>query len=71
QVIGEADINSLKARKLIVLQTWKGYSARKGPSYAPQRKKFATDLTRENLQSGDWKNLEFKAYNFNAKGSPS
>ncbi|CAI0454972.1 unnamed protein product [Linum tenue] len=71
QVIGQADINSLKARKLIVLQTWKGYSVRKGPSYAPQREKFATDLTRENLQSGDWKKLKFKEYNFNAKGPPS
>ncbi|CAN1817841.1 Phenylalanine--tRNA ligase alpha subunit, cytoplasmic [Linum perenne] len=68
QAIGKDDINPLKARKLIVLQTWKGYSVRKGSSYAPQRKKVATDLTRENLQGGDWKNLEFKEYNFSAKG---
>ncbi|KAL4360743.1 hypothetical protein GQ457_04G002130 [Hibiscus cannabinus] len=69
--ISKEDINSLKARKLIVAQTWKGYSVRKGPNYAPKRKKVATDLTRENLQKGDWKELEFKEYNFNAKGPPA
>ncbi|XVE66970.1 hypothetical protein DITRI_Ditri08aG0122400 [Diplodiscus trichospermus] len=69
--IDKDDINSLKARKLIVAQTWKGYSLRKGPNYAPKRKKVATDLTRENLQRGDWKELEFKEYNFNAKGPPA
>ncbi|XP_022747034.1 phenylalanine--tRNA ligase alpha subunit, cytoplasmic isoform X2 [Durio zibethinus] len=68
QTIDKDDINSLKARKLIVAQTWKGYSVRKGPNYASKRKKVATDLTRENLQRGDWKELEFKEYNFNAKG---
>ncbi|KAL9820391.1 Phenylalanine--tRNA ligase alpha subunit, cytoplasmic [Arabidopsis thaliana] len=62
-------INSLKARKLIVPQIWKGYSVKKGPNYAPERKKVATDLTRENLQSF-WKELEFKEYNFKAKGAP-
>uniref|UniRef100_A0A1J3D4E5 phenylalanine--tRNA ligase n=2 Tax=Noccaea caerulescens TaxID=107243 RepID=A0A1J3D4E5_NOCCA len=61
-------INSLKARKLIAPQIWKGYSVKKGPNFAPERKKVATDLTRENLQN--WKELEFKEYNFNAKGAP-
>ncbi|CAE6151655.1 unnamed protein product [Arabidopsis arenosa] len=61
-------IISLKARKLIVPQIWKGYSVKKGPNYAPERKKVATDLTRENLQN--WKELEFKEYNFEAKGAP-
>lgn len=71
QAIDKDGINALKARKLIVSQTWKGYSLRKGPNYAPKRKKVATDLTRENLQRGDWKELEFKEYNFNAKGQPA
>uniref|UniRef100_A0A2P2M1K8 Uncharacterized protein MANES_17G101200 n=1 Tax=Rhizophora mucronata TaxID=61149 RepID=A0A2P2M1K8_RHIMU len=71
KVVGKDDINSLKARKLITLQTWKGYSVRKGPNYAPKRKKAVTDLTRENLQRGDWKDLEFKEYNFSAKGPPA
>lgn len=68
--INKDGISALKARKLIVPQTWKGYSVKKGPNYAPKRKKVATDLTRENLQRGDWKELEFKEYNFNAKGQP-
>ncbi|KAJ8428187.1 hypothetical protein Cgig2_033125 [Carnegiea gigantea] len=70
EIVGQEDIDALKRRKLIVPQTWKGYSVRKGPSYAPKRKKAATDLTRENLQRGDWKDLELKEYNFNAKGLP-
>lgn len=70
QGIGSDDIKALKARKLIVPQTWKGYSVKKGPNYAPQRKKVVTDLTRENLQSGEWKEIEFKEYNYSAKGQP-
>lgn len=68
EALSQADIDALKRRKLIAPQTWKGYTVRKGPNYAPKRKKVATDLTRENLQRGDWKELEFKEYNFNAKG---
>ncbi|XAR55438.1 Phenylalanine--tRNA ligase [Bertholletia excelsa] len=64
------EIDALKRRKLIASHTWKGYSVRNGPSYARQRKKFVTDLTRENLQRGDWKEMEFKEYNFSAKGQP-
>ncbi|KAM1151841.1 hypothetical protein EV1_034179 [Malus domestica] len=50
QAINQDEIKALKARRLIVPQTWKGYLVRKGPNYAPKRKKVATDLTRENLQ---------------------
>ncbi|KAJ0239238.1 Phenylalanine--tRNA ligase alpha subunit [Hirschfeldia incana] len=62
-------LTALKTRKLIATQGWTGYcDIKKGPSYAPQRRTFATDLTRDNLQN--WKELEFKEYNFNAKGQP-
>ncbi|KAL0384090.1 UNVERIFIED_CONTAM: Phenylalanine--tRNA ligase alpha subunit, cytoplasmic [Sesamum radiatum] len=71
EVISSEDIDALKRRKLISSQIWKGYSVKKGPKYAPKRKKVATDLTRENLQRGDWKELEFKEYNFLAKGQPT
>ncbi|KAF7143475.1 hypothetical protein RHSIM_Rhsim05G0074300 [Rhododendron simsii] len=37
---------------------WKGYSVRKGPKYAPRRKKFATDLTRENILSCIFESIE-------------
>ncbi|KAL3516743.1 hypothetical protein ACH5RR_023645 [Cinchona calisaya] len=70
EAISSEDIEALKKRKLITQQMWKGYSVRKGPNYAAERKKVATDLTRENLQRGDWKELEFKEYNFSAKGQP-
>ncbi|CAN6476926.1 unnamed protein product [Victoria cruziana] len=69
--IGADDINNLKKRKLIALQTWKGYSLRKGPNYVVKRTKALTDLTREQLQRGEWKDLEFKDYNFNARGQPT
>ncbi|GFY89695.1 phenylalanyl-tRNA synthetase, putative [Actinidia rufa] len=50
EVIDPKEVDALKRRKLIAPQTWKGYSVRKGPNYAPKRKKYATDLTRDNLQ---------------------
>ncbi|KAL5129978.1 Phenylalanine--tRNA ligase alpha subunit, cytoplasmic [Glycine soja] len=68
--IGSDEIKALKVRKLIVPQTWKGYSLKRGPNYAPKRKKVVTDLTRDNFQSGEWKELEFKEYNYSAKGQP-
>ncbi|KAF9609839.1 hypothetical protein IFM89_018781 [Coptis chinensis] len=68
--IGSEDINLLKRRKLIELQTWNGFSLKKGPNFVLERKKLATDLTRELLQSGDWKNMELKPYNFSAKALP-
>lgn len=71
QEVDSKDILDLKKRKLIALQSWKGYSLRKGPSYAPKRIKAATDLTREQLQRGTWQELEFKEYNFNALGQPT
>ncbi|KAG2329703.1 hypothetical protein Bca52824_000883 [Brassica carinata] len=52
-----------------LIRGWTRYSyVEKGPNYAPKRKIFAIDLTRENLHN--WKELEFKEYNFNAKGQP-
>ncbi|KAJ0847767.1 putative phenylalanine--tRNA ligase [Helianthus annuus] len=51
-------------------RVWKGYSVKKGLNYALKRRKPATDLTRENLQSGEWKDLQFKECNFHAKGFP-
>ncbi|XP_004291753.1 PREDICTED: probable phenylalanine--tRNA ligase alpha subunit-like [Fragaria vesca subsp. vesca] len=69
--ISQDDIRALTKRKLISLQVKKGFSVTRGPNYAPQRKKVATDLTRDMLQSGDWKNLEFKEFNLNAKGAPT
>ncbi|KAK9129877.1 hypothetical protein Sjap_010364 [Stephania japonica] len=70
KAINQEDINALKKRKLITLQTWNGYSLKKGPNFALERKKLVTDFTREHLQRGDWRNLELKEYNFSAKALP-
>ncbi|XP_050364130.1 phenylalanine--tRNA ligase alpha subunit, cytoplasmic [Argentina anserina] len=65
------DIKALTKRKLITLHVKKGFSVIKGLNYAPERKKVATDLTRDMLQSGDWNNMEFKDFNLKAKGAPT
>lgn len=44
--------------------TRKSYEVSRGPSYAPTRIKKASDLTKEMLDSGAWKNTQFKDYNF-------
>jgi phenylalanyl-tRNA synthetase alpha chain len=69
EVIKKEDAAGLNKRNLIILEKWKGYSVKKGHKYTPKRRKPATDLTRENLQR--WKELEFKEYNFSAKGYPA
>ncbi|CAA7016633.1 unnamed protein product [Microthlaspi erraticum] len=67
--IDEASINVLERRQLIKSKTWNAYIAiTKGPKYAPERPKLATDLTRENI--ANWKELKFKECNINAKGAP-
>uniref|UniRef100_A0A7N0ZTY6 phenylalanine--tRNA ligase n=1 Tax=Kalanchoe fedtschenkoi TaxID=63787 RepID=A0A7N0ZTY6_KALFE len=71
ELVDQAGIDELKKRKLIAEQKLKGYSVVKGINFAPKRRKAATGLTRENLQRCDWKDLEFKEYNFAAKGLPS
>uniref|UniRef100_A0A1D1YB38 phenylalanine--tRNA ligase n=1 Tax=Anthurium amnicola TaxID=1678845 RepID=A0A1D1YB38_9ARAE len=70
EAVSDGDIADLKKRKLIERQTWKGYSLTKGPKYTLKRKKVVTDLSREILLRGDWKDLEFKEYNFNAGARP-
>ena len=41
---------------------------RKGPKFALELTKQATDLTVDMLLSGSWKNLDFKQYNYDALG---
>ncbi|KAI0495534.1 hypothetical protein KFK09_021835 [Dendrobium nobile] len=70
EVVDEKDLGELKNRKLIEFRPLKGYSLRKGPKYVSKRKKAATDLTREHLLRGDWRDLEFKEYNLSAQVQP-
>jgi phenylalanyl-tRNA synthetase alpha chain len=46
------------------------YSIAKGPEFALEVKKLETDLTTDMLNSGAWKNMSYKKYNFNAAGAP-
>ncbi|VAI32455.1 unnamed protein product [Triticum turgidum subsp. durum] len=71
EVIADKVIDDLKRRKLVTKERksiW--YSLKKGPEFVAKRKTLATDVTREHLKSGDWKDLEFKDYNYGAQGQP-
>lgn len=68
--IAKQEADGLKKRKLITPETRMSYKLTKGPKFALQRKRAATDLTHDMLHSGSWQDQEFKAYNFNALGLP-
>ncbi|KAI9301447.1 tRNA synthetases class II core domain (F)-domain-containing protein [Cunninghamella echinulata] len=59
----------LKKRKLTDKQKFTTYHVVKGPEFALEIKKEATDITYEMLQSGEWKTASFKKYNFDAAGT--
>ncbi|KAJ2157877.1 Phenylalanyl-tRNA synthetase, beta subunit, cytoplasmic [Coemansia sp. RSA 552] len=61
-------IKDLKRRNLIKLNKILSYAVSKGSSFSTELKKQATDLTLEMLQSGAWKNMEFKKFNFDSLG---
>lgn len=63
-----AELQALVKRKMLVLQSWKTFKVVKGPKFALERKKPATDLTSEMLLKGTWREQEFKEYNFAALG---
>jgi phenylalanyl-tRNA synthetase alpha chain len=67
-ILDEQALSSLKRRKLISLVTRKSYTIARGPNYAPQRVKKAADLTKEMIESGNWKDTSFKEYNFTTLG---
>uniref|UniRef100_A0A7S0YCZ8 phenylalanine--tRNA ligase n=1 Tax=Polytomella parva TaxID=51329 RepID=A0A7S0YCZ8_9CHLO len=69
--ISKADLETLtKRRKMVKLEQWKTYEVEKGPKFATERKKPATDMLADMVAKGTWKSQEFKAYNFNAMGRP-
>ncbi|XP_040376369.1 phenylalanine--tRNA ligase alpha subunit, cytoplasmic [Oryza brachyantha] len=70
EVLSDKMIDDLKRRKLITKEKSIWYALKKGPQFVAKRKKLATDVTQEHLRSGDWKDLEFKEYNFGAQGQP-
>ncbi|KAJ1652665.1 Phenylalanyl-tRNA synthetase, beta subunit, cytoplasmic [Dispira simplex] len=72
QVTGNVDSpavsKELIKRKLCSKQKVTSYAVVKGPEFALNVEKQATDITAEMLQSGTWKTQSFKRYNFNAEG---
>lgn len=59
--IPKAEAETLaKKRKLLRPESWKTYRIAKGPKFALERKRQATDLTHEMLAKGTWKEQEFK-----------
>ncbi|XP_044955675.1 phenylalanine--tRNA ligase alpha subunit, cytoplasmic-like [Hordeum vulgare subsp. vulgare] len=70
EVFDDKVMEGLKRRKLITKEKSIWYSLKKGPEFVVKRKTLATDVTRDHLKSGDWKDLEFKDYNYGAQGQP-
>lgn len=61
---------ALSKRRLLSLASWKTFKLEKGPHFALERKKAATDVTSEMLTKGTWRTEKFKPYNFEALGLP-
>jgi len=57
-----------KKRKLVEEVTEKIYNIMKGENFSTTIKKIPTEITPEMIQSGSWKNTNFKPYNLNALG---
>ena len=50
QEVSKADANALKKRQQITPESWKTYKLSKGPKFALEKKKPATDLTHDMLK---------------------
>lgn len=59
-----------KKRKLVQEVVIKYFVLTKGLEFSTEIKKLETDLTTEMLATGNWQNLKFKDYNFDALGAP-
>jgi phenylalanyl-tRNA synthetase alpha chain len=65
--IADKEAADLKKRKLVRAEAWKTFQLGKGPAFALERVKPATDLTVDMLQSGEWRKKKFKDYNFEVR----
>ena len=66
--VGEKEKADYKKRKLVVEVTDKLFTLTKGPDFALTIAHTEAELTPEMLQSGSWKETDFKTYNFAALG---
>eukprot|EP00953_Heterococcus_sp_UTEX-ZZ885_P017292 9679-Heterococcus_DN1.PRE.2 len=65
------ELKDFKRRKLVVQVIRKAFKVTRGAEYALERQKKTADLTREMLETGEWKSAVFKEYNFSTLGAPS
>ncbi|KAJ2725547.1 Phenylalanyl-tRNA synthetase, beta subunit, cytoplasmic [Coemansia sp. Benny D115] len=61
-------LKNLKRRNLVKPKKVISYAVSKGANFSTELKKQVTDLTVKMLQSGEWKDAEFKKFNFDSKG---
>ena len=61
-------VDQYKKRKHLNVKSIKSYKVDKGANYATERTKFETKLTAQMLRTGEWKEANFKPYNFNSEG---
>lgn len=62
-------LKDFQKRKLVTTKKVIAYEVRKGPRWAKEIPLEVTDLTAEMLESGSWKEANFKPYNFKALGA--
>ncbi|KAJ2660392.1 Phenylalanyl-tRNA synthetase, beta subunit, cytoplasmic [Coemansia sp. RSA 1200] len=61
-------LKDLKRRSLVRSAKLLSYAVSKGQNFSTELTKQSTDLTVEMLQNGQWKNAEFKKFNFDSLG---
>ncbi|XP_045483138.1 phenylalanine--tRNA ligase alpha subunit [Harmonia axyridis] len=67
--ISDKEKQDYKKRKLIQEVTIKSFLLKRGTEFSLTLPKLETDLTADMINSGNWKNLKFKDYNFEALGA--
>uniref|UniRef100_A0A0V0G7R2 phenylalanine--tRNA ligase n=1 Tax=Triatoma dimidiata TaxID=72491 RepID=A0A0V0G7R2_TRIDM len=66
--MSEENKKELKKRKLIKETSMTVFTIFKGEEFVMSLTKLETELTPEMIETGSWKNLQFKSYNLDAKG---
>jgi phenylalanyl-tRNA synthetase alpha chain len=70
KTVDEKDLDGVKRRKLVAVETLKSLKVSKGPAFSLERKKAVADITKEMIADGSWTTQTFKKFNFEAKGEP-
>ncbi|KAJ3384509.1 hypothetical protein HDU84_002902 [Entophlyctis sp. JEL0112] len=63
-ILPDRTMADYKKRKLIDKKKTTSYSVQKGPKFTTTIVKEETDITQDMVATGDWKNFQFKKYNF-------